>query len=200
MARHRRTALLSAYDKIGLKDFAAKLASLKWHLMGSAGTAKYLCERGILCRDVAEFIGPPILGHRVVTLSREIHAALMAQDTPEDKKELDNIGVPRIDLVYVNLYPLEAETLRSEATLESIIEKTDIGGPTLIRSAAKGRRLVICRQQDMADALEYASAMAKFNTGCDPRVISFFAAIAEQEVSAYCAISADFHRKYAQLQ
>src|SRR5690349_1398762 len=115
----QKTALLSAYDKTGLEEFAFKLVSLGWNLLGSAGTAKYLNEKGIKTRDVAEIVGPPILGHRVVTLSRELHAALLATESVEDQAELDRLGVPRIDLVYVNLYPLEAEVAKEDCTLDS---------------------------------------------------------------------------------
>ena len=151
----QKTALLSAYDKTGLETFAAKLVMhYGFDLLASAGTAKYLADKGIKARDVSEIVGPPILGHRVVTLSREIHAALLATDSPEDQAELDRLGVPRIDLVYVNFYPLQEEIEKPGSTLESVIEKTDIGGPTLLRSAAKGRRITLCRPQDFIHALQ----------------------------------------------
>ena len=100
------TALLSAYDKQDLAPFAQSLRALGWTLLASAGTAKYLKEQRIPTHDIAKFVGPPILGHKVVTLSREIHAALLADDSPEERIELAKIGIPKIDLGYVNLYPL----------------------------------------------------------------------------------------------
>ncbi len=100
-------------------------------------------------------VGGPILGHRVVTLSREIHAALLARHTAEDVAELISIGVPFIDLVCVDLYPLAEEIAKANATLDSVTEKTDIGGPAMLRSAAKGRRIVIASNAQRAEVLEW---------------------------------------------
>lgn len=137
-----KTALLASYAKDEtLATLGRLLADSGWTLLGSAGTAKYLNENGIACRDVAEIVGPPILGHRVVTLSRELHAGLLA--TESDEGELQKLSVPRIDLVYITLYPLEQTIADPSATEADVIEKTDIGGPTLLRAAAKGRRLVL---------------------------------------------------------
>src|SRR3989344_7049763 len=136
-----KTALLASYEK---DEHVVKLGRLlldnSWNILASAGTAKFLNENKITARDVSEIVGPPILGHRVVTLSRELHAGLLATDA--DQAELDKLGVPRIDLVYVTLYPLE-KTIADSASPEQVLEKTDIGGPTLLRAAAKGRRIVL---------------------------------------------------------
>src|SRR3989344_8971741 len=149
-----KTALLSAYQKTdALADFARELKKRRWDILASAGTKKFLDEKGIASTDVATIVGPPILGHRVVTLSREIHAGILAKD--EDQAELDRLGIRRIDLVYVDLYPLEEEIARTGATEESVIEKTDIGGPALLRSAAKGRRIVLSSPAQFDNALEY---------------------------------------------
>lgn len=186
------TALLSAYNKTGLPEFAHGLRGLGWNLLGSAGTAKYLNERDIVCRDIAEIVGPPILGHKVVTLSREIHAALLADNTPEEQAELDKIGVPRIDLVYVNLYPLAEEIAKPSCTLASVLEKTDIGGPTMLRSAAKGRRIVLHHQMQLRWVLALLKERAPEDTA-NPVFISELVASAENAVSEYCALSADYH-------
>ena len=135
-----RTALLASYEKdTTLLRLGKMLKDAGWSLLGSAGTAKYLIENGVACRDVAELVGAPILGHRVVTLSRELHAGLLSTDA--DTAELQRLNVSRIDLVYVTLYPLEQAIAAGNPT--DVIEKTDIGGPTLLRSAAKGRRIVL---------------------------------------------------------
>src|SRR3989344_1487913 len=132
-------ALLASYEKnTPLLRLATLLEKNGWTLLGSSGTAKYLNENGISCRDVAEIVGKPILGHRVVTLSRELHAGLLAK--PEDGDELKSLGIEPIDLVYVTLYPLEKTAADPSATPEDVIEKTDIGGPTLLRSAANASR------------------------------------------------------------
>src|SRR3990167_217207 len=136
-----KTALLASYEKdAALLRLGKMLGTAGWQLLGSAGTAKYLNENGIPCRDVAEIIGAPILGHRVVTLSRELFAGLLSTDA--DAAELEKLGVPRIDLVYVTLYSLQ-KTIAGGGTSAEVIEKTDIGGPTLLRAAAKGRRVVL---------------------------------------------------------
>lgn len=189
------TALLSVYDKDGLQEFAAELKSLGWDLWGSRGTASYLNERNISTRDVAELVGDPILGHRVVTISREIHAALLATDSPEDKAELKELGIPRIDLVYCNFYPLEEEIAKPDATPASVREKTDIGGPTMLRSAAKGCRLAVYRAKDLNSVISHIRA------GCPASVhemmVSQLASIAELAVSNYCLASSNFHSTFS---
>src|SRR3989344_7447404 len=137
------TALISSYEKDeAVLRLARLLVKNGWNLLGSRGTTDYLKENGLDCKDVADTVGPPILGHRVVTLSREIYAGLLAT-TESDFAELKILNIPVIDLVYVNLYPLEKEIENPQATPESVLEKTDIGGPTLLRAAAKGRRLAL---------------------------------------------------------
>src|SRR3989338_9340028 len=134
-----RTALITSYEKNeAVVRLAKTLTKNGWNILGSAGTTSYLKGHGIACKDVADIVGPPILGHRVVTLSREIYAGLLAT-TDADFAELERLHIARIDLVYVNLYPLEKETQNPQATPESVLEKTDIGGPTLLRAAAQGR-------------------------------------------------------------
>ena len=196
------TALLSAYDKQDLAPFAQSLRALGWTLLASAGTAKYLKEQRIPTHDIAEFVGPPILGHKVVTLSREIHAALLADDSPEERIELAKIGIPKIDLVYVNLYPLVEEVVKTSCTLKSVIEKTDIGGPTLLRSAAKGRRFVLCTREQFPLVLEYILEQSQSPKAPDPdqheKFISSLVWYAEAMVARYCHVSADWHYSYAE--
>lgn len=190
-----KTALLSVSDKTGLDAFASELQKLGFALLASSGTAAYLAKRGIEAKDVASIVGEPILGHRVVTLSRELHAALLATDSPEDSAELARLAVPRIDLVYVNLYPLREEIARQGATRASVIEKTDIGGPALLRSAAKGRRLAVCRAEDIPAVLAYLKGEHALSREPE-KFISWLASVAEQEVSEYCAASAEYHRAH----
>jgi phosphoribosylaminoimidazolecarboxamide formyltransferase / IMP cyclohydrolase len=186
------TALLSAFDKTGLAAFALELKSLGWDLLGSRGTAAYLNEKGIHTRDVAEIVGPPILGHKVVTLSREIHAALLADESLEEQEELDRIGVPRINLCYVDLYPLAEETKNPDRSLASILEKTDIGGPTMLRSAAKGRRIVLCKPSQFEKALAFLKKDWRSMKGTQEyeMFLSDRAYEAELHVSEYCMMSA----------
>src|SRR6266576_3874409 len=103
----QRNALLSVYHKDGIVDFARNLVNLGWNIYASGGTAAALTKAGVPVIDVASLVGGgPILGHRVVTLSRELHAGLLSQDNKEDLAELKHLGVPVIDLVCVDLYPL----------------------------------------------------------------------------------------------
>ena len=182
-----KTALLSVYDKKGIANFARALGALGWNILASGGTAKCLKENKVAGRDIAEFVGEPILGHRVVTLSREIHAALLSRDTEEDNRELERIGIPRIDLVCVDLYPLE-ETIKAGGTYEEVIEKTDIGGPTMLRSAAKGGRIVISCAEDRAKVFSWLKKGEP--DGANFR--RWLAGKAEVAVSEYCDISARY--------
>lgn len=184
------TALLSVYDKTGVVEFAKRLTDWGWKIIASGGTAKKLSEAGIAVRDVAELVGGgPILGHRVVTLSREVHAGLLAQDTAEDREELKQLGIPFIDLVYVTLYPLVEEMGKADATLESVTEKTDIGGPTMLRSAAKGRRLVISCSQDIERVLEHLEEHGG-KPAADTDLLRGLAHKAERLVAGYALASA----------
>jgi phosphoribosylaminoimidazolecarboxamide formyltransferase/IMP cyclohydrolase len=184
-----KVALLASYGKDEpLLRLGRLLQKHNWSLMGSAGTAKFLGENGIPCRDVAEIVGPPILGHRVVTLARKVYAGLLA--TPKDVGELDKINVQPIALVYVTLYPLEDTIANPKSTPEDIIEKTDIGGPTLLRAAAKGRRLTLSNpaQIDELEAWIEAGSPEKDRE----HLITKFAAAAERRVADYVAASASY--------
>jgi len=183
----RRTALLASFEKdAALVRLGKMLKDAGWGLLGSAGTAKYLKENGIECRDVAEIVGAPILGHRVVTLSRELHAGLLSTDA--DAAELEKLRVPRIDLVYVTLYPLE-KTIADGGTPAEVIEKTDIGGPTLLRAAGKGRRVVLSSPAQL-DEFEQ-----KLASGFDEKYLTKLAAAAERRVAEYVATSASYWEK-----
>lgn len=179
------TALLSVYHKDGIVEFARELVSLGFYLLASGGTARTLSEAGVPVRDVADIVGEPILGHRVVTLSREVHAGLLAQD----RGELDQRGIPWIDLVCVDLYPLEEEIADPESTSFSVIEKTDIGGPTMLRSAAKGRRIVVCDPADRKRVIGWL----KEGKPDEEAFITKLAAKAEGVVADYCLESARYH-------
>ena len=185
-----KTALLASYEKDeALTRLGRLLIENGWTLLCSAGTAKFLMDNTIPCRDVAGIVGPPILGHRVVTLAREVYAGLLSA-TEDDDKEIRQLGIARIDLVYVTLYPLEATIADPASTQEDIIEKTDIGGPTLLRAAAKGRRLALCspEQIDMLESWIKAGSPEKDREA----FITHLAAVAERRVADYVAASASY--------
>ncbi|MEI7547703.1 MAG: bifunctional phosphoribosylaminoimidazolecarboxamide formyltransferase/IMP cyclohydrolase [Actinomycetota bacterium] len=123
-------ALLSVYDKTGIVDLAAGLRAVGWRIVSSGGTAKAIAEAGIEVTDVADLTGlPAILDHRVVTLHPKVHGGLLADPTkPAHQADMAEHGIEPIDLVVVNLYPF---------TSNPSIELIDIGGPAMVRAAAK---------------------------------------------------------------
>lgn len=124
------SALLSVYDKTGIEDFARGLVEVGWNVISSGGTARALAKAGIPHRTVEELTGwPAMLGHRVVTLHPKVHGGILAdRSNPDHAADLERHGIEPIDLVAVNLYPFASEPG---------IELIDIGGPALVRAAAK---------------------------------------------------------------
>jgi len=157
MTKVTKNALLSVYDKTGIGEFAAGLHKLGWNIYSSGGTAEAVRTAGVPVTDVSELVGGgAILGHRVVTLSREVHSGLLADlRSDADLAELESLGIPLIDLVAVDMYPLEEEIKSGNATAESVREKTDIGGPTMLRAAAKGQRIVLSAPEQRAVVLKW---------------------------------------------
>lgn len=123
-------ALLSVYDKTGIAEFARSLHELGCELVSSGGTAKVIAEAGLPVTDVADLTGvPAILGHRVVTLHPKVHGGILAdRDDAQHQADLERYGIEPIDLVVVNLYPFSSDPS---------IELIDIGGPAMVRAAAK---------------------------------------------------------------
>src|SRR3954451_24664424 len=134
-----RRALISVSDKTGVADFAKGLAALGVEILSTGGTAAALREAGLEVTDVSEFTGQQeILGGRVKTLHPRLHAALLARrGDPEHMATLEREGIEPIDLVCVNLYPFEETVAVHDVEPEVAVENIDIGGPTMIRAAAK---------------------------------------------------------------
>ena len=155
-------ALISVFDKTGIVDFARKLAALRIEILSTGGTAKLLREAGIAVRDVSEFTGwPEMLGGRVKTLHPKVHGGLLfRRNLPEDQKQAAEHGIAPIDLVVVNLYPFEATAVKKDLTAEELIENIDIGGPTMLRSAAKNFESVTV----ITDPADYASVVKELET------------------------------------
>jgi phosphoribosylaminoimidazolecarboxamide formyltransferase / IMP cyclohydrolase len=137
-------ALVSVSDKTGLVDFAKGLASFGVEILSTGGTAKLLRDAGIPVVQVSDYTGQPeILDGRVKTLHPKIHAGLLAiRDDAEHRKQLAAQGFGTIDMVVVNLYPFEATVAKPDCSFADAIENIDIGGPTMIRSAAKNHAFV----------------------------------------------------------
>jgi phosphoribosylaminoimidazolecarboxamide formyltransferase / IMP cyclohydrolase len=136
-----KTALLSVSDKTGLAEFARSLSDFGVTLLSTGGTAKLLRDCGISVTDVSDHTGvPEMLDGRVKTLHPKIHGGILARrDLPEHVNAINAAGITAIDLVVVNLYPFSATIARSGCSLEEAIENIDIGGPAMVRSAAKNQ-------------------------------------------------------------
>jgi phosphoribosylaminoimidazolecarboxamide formyltransferase/IMP cyclohydrolase len=147
----RRRAIVSAYDKTGLLEFAARLQQGEWELIASGGTASLLRDGGVNFVDVAAVTGAPeMLSGRVKTLHPAIHGGILARSTESDLQELRLYQIGLIDLVVCNLYPFRETAARPDTSLEDAVEQIDIGGVTLLRAAAKNfaRVTVICDPAD----------------------------------------------------
>jgi phosphoribosylaminoimidazolecarboxamide formyltransferase / IMP cyclohydrolase len=156
MAKIQR-ALISVSDKAGLSDFARALAEFGVELLSTGGTAKLLRDSGLEVVQVSEYTGQPeILDGRVKTLHPKVHGGLLAiRDDPEHQKQLAAQGFGTIDLVVVNLYPFEATVAKPGATFAEAIENIDIGGPAMVRSAAKNHAFVTV----IVDPADYARVL-----------------------------------------
>ena len=132
-------ALISVSHKEGILDFAKAIAGLGIEILSTGVTANLLRDGGVKVKDVSEFTGfPEMLDCRVKTLHPKVHGGLLGRrNNPEHVKQMKQYGIEPIDLVVVNLYPFEQTVAKPGCTLEDAIENIDIGGPTMLRSAAK---------------------------------------------------------------
>ncbi|KWT72284.1 MULTISPECIES: bifunctional phosphoribosylaminoimidazolecarboxamide formyltransferase/IMP cyclohydrolase [unclassified Variovorax] len=153
------TALISVSDKAGILEFAQALHALGIRLLSTGGTAKLLADAGLPVTEVAELTGfPEMLDGRVKTLHPKVHGGLLARrDVPAHMAALEQQGIDTIDLLVVNLYPFEATVAKPGCTLDDAIENIDIGGPAMVRSAAKNWKDVGV----LTDASQYAQALAE---------------------------------------
>jgi phosphoribosylaminoimidazolecarboxamide formyltransferase / IMP cyclohydrolase len=137
-------ALLSVYDKSQVVDFARELAALGCDLVSSGGTAAALREAGVTVTDVGELTGvDPILGHRVVTLHPKVHGGILADPSePAHVADMEAHGIEPFDLVVANLYPFGSDPADFEHGAKGAEDLIDIGGPALIRAAAKNHARV----------------------------------------------------------
>ena len=152
-------ALISVSDKTGILEFAKALHALGTKLLSTGGTAKLLADAGLPVTEVADHTGfPEMLDGRVKTLHPKVHGGLLARrDLPGHMAALEAHGIDTIDLLVVNLYPFEATVAKPGCTLEDAIENIDIGGPAMVRSAAKNWKDVGV----LTDASQYAGVLAE---------------------------------------
>ncbi len=159
-------AILGVYDKTGIVEFAEALRKFDVELLSTGGTARTLEAGGVKVRQVSDYTGfPEMMDGRVKTLHPRIHGGLLAvRDNEVHMKEARENGVEMIDMVVVSLYPFEATIAKPDVTIEEAIENIDIGGPTMIRAAAKNYNYVavvthISQYQGIIDEM-------KQNDGC----------------------------------
>jgi phosphoribosylaminoimidazolecarboxamide formyltransferase/IMP cyclohydrolase len=186
-----KQALLSVSDKSGVVDFARGLSQLGVMLLSTGGTAKLLADAGLKVTEVADYTGfPEMLDGRVKTLHPKIHAGLLARrEDASHLRAIGDAGIPVIDLLVVNLYPFEAVVAKPDCKLENAIENIDIGGPAMVRSAAKNWRGVgvvtdasqytavldeLKHSGVLSDDTRFALAVAAFN-----RISNYDAAISD---------------------
>jgi phosphoribosylaminoimidazolecarboxamide formyltransferase/IMP cyclohydrolase len=158
-----KTALISVSDKTGIVAFARELAALGVKLLSTGGTARLLADAGLAVTEVAEVTGfPEMLDGRVKTLHPRIHGGLLARrDLPEHMAALREHGIATIELLVVNLYPFAKATARADCTLEDAIENIDIGGPAMLRAAAKNWADVAV----VIEPADYVQVLAELRAG-----------------------------------
>ena len=157
-----KQALISVSDKAGVLEFARGLQQLGVIILSTGGTARLLADAGVAVTEVADYTGfPEMLDGRVKTLQPKVHAGILARrDLPEHVATLKKHDIPTIDLVVVNLYPFAATVAKPSCTLEDAIENIDIGGPTMVRAAAKNHPHVAI----VTDPADYPDVLAEMQT------------------------------------
>lgn len=178
-------AIIGVYDKTGVVEFAGALRGFGVEILSTGGTARTLEAGNVQVRQVSDYTGfPEMMDGRVKTLHPKIHGGLLAvRDNEQHIKEANQNGVEMIDMVVVNLYPFEATIAKPCVSLEEAIENIDIGGPTMIRAAAKNYRYVavvtdISQYQGVLDEMEK-------NNGCLSLETRFELAKAVFELTAH---------------
>jgi phosphoribosylaminoimidazolecarboxamide formyltransferase/IMP cyclohydrolase len=160
MAKIRR-AIVSVSDKAGVVDFARALHERGVELLSTGGTAKLLRDAKIPVREVSDYTGfPEMLDGRVKTLHPKVHGGILGlRDNPEHQARMREHGIQPIDLVAINLYPFEKTVANPACTLPEAVEQIDIGGPCMIRAAAKNHRFVTV----LTDPADYARVLAEMD-------------------------------------
>ena len=195
-----RRALLSVYDKTGIADLARRLAGLGFQILSTGGTAETLRREGIKVTDVSRHTGQPeILGGRVKTLHPRIHGGLLGDPSePAHRADMERSGIEPIGLAVVNLYPFRSVAAKENAPLADLVEMIDIGGPAMIRSAAKNHAAVGV----VVDPADYESVAEEIAStgGLSEATRRRLAAKAFAHTAAYDADIRDtLHRRFAAL-
>ncbi|MBO5035545.1 MAG: bifunctional phosphoribosylaminoimidazolecarboxamide formyltransferase/IMP cyclohydrolase [Clostridia bacterium] len=189
-----KRALLSVSDKTGIVEFAKELSSLGFEILSTGGTATALRDNGIDVTNVSDVTGfPECLDGRVKTLHPMIHAGILAmRDNPEHMQQIKDLGVEPIDIIAINLYPFKKTILKEGTTFEEAVENIDIGGPTMIRAAAKNHPDVAV----IVDPADYSSIIDQLkNGGISLQAKKELALKVFEHTAAYDALIADYFRK-----
>lgn len=168
----KKRALISVSDKTGIVELAKELAALGYEIISTGGTYKALSESGLSVINISAITGfPECLDGRVKTLHPNVHAGLLAiRENDDHMKQLAELGINTIDIVIVNLYPFKATISKSGIKLQDAIENIDIGGPTMLRSAAKNFQDVIV----MVDPADYSKVLEELKSGSVSRDTRFY--------------------------
>lgn len=180
-------AILSVSDKTGIVDLARALAAKGVEILSTGGTAKHLADAGVPVTAIAQWSGAPeILGGRVKTLTPKVFGAILHDRTNKDHlADIERLSIPPIDLVVVNLYPFESTIAKPGVTLAEAIEQIDIGGPSMLRAAAKNHRHVL----PLCDPSLYSEFLNEFESGSISEAFRLRCAIAVfEKTSAYDAM------------
>ena len=188
-------ALISVSDKTGVLEFAQELKKLGVRIISTGGTAARLRDNGVEVIGISEVTGfPECLDGRVKTLHPAVHGGILAmRDNPGHMKQLEDLKIETIDIVAINLYPFKETILKPSVTLEEAIENIDIGGPTMLRSAAKNHRdvVVICDPSDYGPVIDELKDSGAVSYATKYRLaLKVF-----QHTAAYDAMISDYLRK-----
>jgi phosphoribosylaminoimidazolecarboxamide formyltransferase/IMP cyclohydrolase len=191
----KRRALISVFDKTGVVEFAQKLTKLGFEIISTGGTHNLLEQSGVAVIGISEVTGfPEIMDGRVKTLHPAVHSGLLAvRDNKEHQEQMDKLNLQYIDLVAVNLYPFQETIAKPDFTYEDAIENIDIGGPTMLRSAAKNHAFVTV-VVDANDYNEVAEQMAA-NGDTELETRKRLAAKVFRHTASYDALISDYLSK-----
>ena len=194
-----KRALFSVSDKAGVVEFATQLESLGWEIIATGGTMKLLQEAGLEIINISEVTGfPEICDGRVKTLHPKVHGALLGRrDLESHRQQLKENGIEYIDMVCVNLYPFRQTIAKPDVTMDDAIENIDIGGPSMLRSAAKNWKSVTV----VCDPADYAMVIDEIRTGGDttPETRLKLSAKAYTHTAEYDMMISTYMRKQAGL-
>ncbi|MGF7059468.1 bifunctional phosphoribosylaminoimidazolecarboxamide formyltransferase/IMP cyclohydrolase [Brassicibacter mesophilus] len=195
-----KRALISVYDKTGIVEFTKKLVSLGWEIISTGGTSKKLNEEGIDVIDVSDITGfPECFDGRVKTLHPRIHGGLLAlRDNKEHTSMMNELNIQPIDIVVNNLYPFKQTILKKGVTHEEIIENIDIGGPSMLRAAAKNYKFVSV----IVDPSDYDTVLNELEHRGEvtEKTKEYLAAKVFQHTSSYDALISDYFNKKAKIE